>query len=169
MLRRVLAGSRYLVLIAVVGSLLASLLVLIYGGLTVVSIGVEVVTHATFTTTGAKHLAVECIEVIDLFLLGTVLYIVALGLYELFIDANLPTPPWLVIADLDDLKAKLTGVIIVLLAVTFLGSVVEWNGSPTILALGVSVGLVLFALSYLLTSGSKTRRVETPEQTHREV
>ncbi len=168
MLRRMLAGSRYLVLIAVIGSFLASIIILLYGGLTVVGIGFEVVTHATFTPAGAKPLAVECIEVIDLFLLGTVLYIVALGLYELFIDASLPTPPWLVIADLDDLKAKLIGVIIVLLAVTFLANVVTWDGSPTILALGVAVGLVLFALGYL-SRGSKGRRGEEQEKTNEEV
>ena len=155
MLRRVLAGSRYLILIAVVGSFLASLLILIYGGLTVIGIGIDVVVHANFTTDGAKHLAVECIEVIDLFLLGTVLYIVALGLYELFIDASLPTPSWLVITTLDDLKAKLTGVIVVLLAVTFLAAVVDWNGSTNIVALGVAVGLVLFALGFIINRGTK--------------
>ena len=168
MLRRTLAGSRYLVLIAVIGSFLASIIVLIYGGLTVVSIGFEAVTHATFTTTGAKYLAVECIEVIDLFLLGTVLYIVALGLYELFIDANLPTPPWLVITNLDDLKAKLTGVITVLLAVTFLANVVEWGGNTSILALGIAIGLVLFALGYLLNRGNKNHYAEMQEETKTE-
>lgn len=135
MLRRILAGSRYLVLIAVFGSFLASVLVLIYGGLAVVSIILEVLAHATFTVEGSKGLAVACIEVIDLFLLGTVLYIVALGLYELFIDEHLPTPSWLVITTLDDLKSKLLGVIIVLLAVTFLAAVVTWDGSMTIVAL----------------------------------
>lgn len=165
MLRRVLAGSRYLILIAVLGSFLTSVIILIYGGLTVVSIGVEVVTHAAFTITGAKHLAVESIEVIDLFLLGTVLYIIALGLYELFIDASLPTPPWLIIANLDDLKAKLTGVIIVVLAVTFLANVVEWDGNTNILALGIAIGLVLFALGFLLTRGNKSHHAEKPNDT----
>ncbi len=42
-------------------------------------------------------------------------------------------PHWLVITDLDDLKGKLLGVITVLLAVTFLGDVVTWDGSKGIL------------------------------------
>jgi len=151
MLRRILASSRYFIIIAVLGSFLAAIALIFYGGLTTVNILIEVFTHATFTIVGAKHLAVECIEVIDLFLLATVLYIVALGLYELFIDENLPVLPWLVITNLDDLKAKLTGVITVSLAVTFLAYVVEWDGNTNILALGVSVGLVLFALSFLLS------------------
>ena len=161
MLRRILAGSRYMVVIAVLGSFLASVVVLIYGGLTVLNIIIDVFSHGAFTVDGAKHLAVECIEIIDLFLLGTVLYITALGLYELFIDASLPTLPWLVVRTLDDLKAKLTGVIIVLLAVTFLAEVVTWNGSTSILALGVAVGLVLFALGYILNIGSRSHPQDT--------
>lgn len=151
MIRRILASSRYLVIIAVLGSFLAAIALIFYGGLTIINILIEIFTHPTFTITGAKHLAVESIEVIDLFLLATVLYIVALGLYELFIDENLPVLPWLVITNLDDLKAKLTGVITVSLAVTFLAYVVEWDGNTNILALGVSIGLVLFALSFLLS------------------
>ena len=155
MIRRILAGSRYMVIIAVIGAFLASLVVIIYGGITVLGIIADVLTHGSFTVDGAKHLAVECIEIIDLFLLGTVLYIVALGLYELFIDESLPTPAWLVITTLDDLKAKLIGVIIVLLAVTFLAEVVTWNGSTSILSLGVAVGLVLLALTGILSFTSR--------------
>src|SRR2546430_666113 len=83
---------------------------------------------------------------IDLFLLGTVLYIVALGLYELFIDDRLPMPAWLLIQDLDDLKNKLIGVVIVLLGVTFLGKVVTWDGDRNILFFGGASALVIIAL-----------------------
>src|SRR5690349_14613036 len=131
MLRRILSGSRYFVIIAALATFLASVSILIYGGITVLSIIYEMFAHGQFTTTEAKHLAVEFIELIDLFLLGTVLYIIALGLYELFIDDKLSMPPWLVITSLDDLKGKLIGVVIVLLAVTFLGAVVNWDNSPT--------------------------------------
>ncbi len=155
MIRRILASSRYFVIIAVLGSFLAAIALLFYGGLTTINILIEIFAHLTFTIAGAKHLAIECIEVIDLFLLATVLYIVALGLYELFIDENLPVLSWLVITNLDDLKAKLIGVITVSLAVTFLAYVVEWDGNTNILALGASVGIVLFALSFLLSRTTK--------------
>jgi uncharacterized membrane protein YqhA len=153
MLRKILAGSRYLILIAVIGSFLASIGALVYGGLTVVSIIFESFSHVEFTVEGAKHLELESIEIIDLFLLGTVLYIVALGLYQLFIDESLPTPKWLMITSLDDLKVRLLGVVVVLLAVTFLGEEVTWNGSINIVALGIAVGLVLFALGFILRQG----------------
>jgi uncharacterized membrane protein YqhA len=164
MLRRILSSSRYMIAIAVIGSFLASIVTLIYGGISVIGIIINIFSHGDFTANGGKSLAVESIEVIDLFLLGTVLYIVALGLYELFIDDRLLMPSWLVISDLDDLKTKLTGVIIVLLAVTFLANVVSWDGSANILALGLSIGLVLFALGFLLSTSFKPRHAPQPEE-----
>ena len=150
MWRQVLVNSRYLVLIAVVGSLIGSVAVLLSGALTVVGLAVDAFRSGAFTTEGARYTAVHAIEMIDLFLLGTVLLIVALGLYELFIDEGLPTPAWLVIASLEDLKEKLLRVVIVMLGVTFLGHVVTWDGSGQILQLGVAIGAVLAALSLLV-------------------
>ena len=49
MLRRILAGSRYIVVIGVIGSFLASIVVLIYAGITVLSIIFDVFTHGLFT------------------------------------------------------------------------------------------------------------------------
>lgn len=150
MLRNILARSRFLVIIAVIGTFLASAAILIDAGLAVVNIVFETFAQRTFTIEVIKHVAVEFIESIDLFLLGTVLYIISLGLYELFIDDLLPMPRWLVISSFDDLKERLLGIVIVLLAVSFLGFVVAWDGNTNILALGVAVGLVLLALSVLL-------------------
>ena len=91
-------------------------------------------------------------------LLGTVLYIVALGLYDLFVDPGLPVPAWLHICSLDDLKSKPTQVIVVLLGVTFLGAAVEWDGGTDILELGVAVALVITALGLATLVGRPRRR-----------
>ena len=163
MLRRALAGSRYLVIIVVIGTFLASIAVLVYGAFTVVSIIIDVFTHG-FTITGAKYFAVDASELIDLFLLGIVLYIVALGLYNLFIDDTLPMPHWLEIVNLEDLKGRLLGIVVVLLAVTFLGYVVDWNGTSNILALGIAVGVVLFALGFLLNGGLNVRHHQASDK-----
>jgi uncharacterized membrane protein YqhA len=154
MLRNILAASRYLVVIAILGIFLAAIAVFIYGGVTVVNVVLDIFTHGLFTIDGAKHLEIESIELIDLFLLGAVLYITSLGLYELFIDDSLPMPDWLVVTSLEDLKERLIGVIIVLLAVSFLGYVVNWNNTTPILSLGIAIGVVIFALAFLLNSWS---------------
>ena len=56
---------------------------------------------------------------------------------------------------LTDLKVELINVIIVLLGVSFLGAVVQWDGSPNILALGLAIGAILAAYALLLRSGGR--------------
>jgi len=151
MIRQILAGSRFLIAIPVIGSFIGAMVTLIYGGITTVKVAVETFDNPAFDMTGVKHLSVNFIELIDIYLLGTVLYIIALGLYELFIDPKLPMPAWLHIDSLEHLKEKLLGVIMVLLGVSFLGEVTEWDGDGTILNLGIAIGAVIFAFTLMLT------------------
>src|SRR5437764_11870401 len=129
MVARILGWSRFFILIAVVGSFIASAAAMTYGGLATATIVLQTFHTPDFSEKGAKLLSVGLVTMIDMFLLGTVLYIIAIGLYELFIDPSLPMPSWLRIATLDDLKERLLGVVAVLLAVTFLGSAVTWDGT----------------------------------------
>ena len=154
MLHRILAKSRYLMLIAVFGSFAASVTLLIYGALeTLITIGHTV--KGPVSSANSKQLILSCIEVVDLFLLATVFYITALGLYELFIDERIKVPDWLEIHTIDDLKTKLTSVIVVVLSVLFLSEVVRWNGGTNILPLGAGIALVIAALTYFLSSQVK--------------
>ena len=145
MFHKFLTGSRYIILIAVIGSALAALASLLYGGAkTIQAIGglVQGVGDQT-----SKSVVVSFIEVIDLFLIGTVFYIIALGLYELFIDDRLEMPAWLVIRSLDDLKSKLINSIVVIMGVYFLGALVDWNGDSSLLILSGAIALVIAALT----------------------
>jgi len=144
---RILGWSRYFIIVAVLASFTASAAAMTFGGLTTMRVVFDAFYFPDFSEKGAKLLSVALVTMIDLFLLGTVLYITAIGLYELFIDPTLPMPGWLRIATLDDLKERLLGVVAVLLAVTFLGSAVTWDGSTNILALGAAIGLVLRVVS----------------------
>jgi uncharacterized membrane protein YqhA len=146
----VLSSGRYFILLAVLGSFITSCAVLIYAFFAgVIDAFGDAVQH-DFNPEGAKHVSVEVISLVDLFLLGTVLYVVAVGLYQLFVNPHLPTPSWLKIRDLDDLKERLLGTIVVLLAVSFLGYVVTWDGSLNLLGVGAAIGVVLVAISLLL-------------------
>ena len=152
MLRQLLSSSRYVVIAAVLGALAASLALFVYGlAETAVAIA-QAIAKAEVSSKGAKALALEFIEIVDLFLLGTVLLMIALGLYELFIDADLQLPDWLQIHTFDDLKNKLIGVVIVVLAVLFLGHVVAWDGQRDLLRFGAAIALVIAALSYFLST-----------------
>jgi uncharacterized membrane protein YqhA len=162
MIHKILASSRQLILLAVICSYIASIAVLIYGVLETVHAIPSVsfanalsIHEAEISSKGGKRLVVSLIEVIDLFLLSTVFYITALGLYELFIDDRIKVPEWLEIHDIDDLKAKLISVIIVVLSVSFLGQAVTWDGNPNFLPFGASVALVIASLTYFLSGHHK--------------
>jgi uncharacterized membrane protein YqhA len=152
MLRSILAKSRYLVLAAVLGSLAAALALFAYGLAESVIVVFEVIAKADVSSKGAKLLALAFIEIVDLFLLGTVLLMIALGLYELFINADIELPEWLQVRTFDDLKNKLVGVVIVVLAVLFLGLVVSWDGERDLLRIGAAIALVISALTYFLST-----------------
>jgi uncharacterized membrane protein YqhA len=150
MVHRFFSASRYLVLIAVAGSFIAGATMLAFGGFSVVRLLSELLLTGDFGSKAAKGLALGFIESIDLFLLGTVFQIMALGLYELFIDDTIPVPSWLVIHNLDDLKKKLIGVIVVVMAVVFLGHVVNWHGEQEIIYIGIAIALVVSSMTLFL-------------------
>ena len=167
MFERILTGSRYLILIAVIGSLVASLVLLAYGGLEVIFILARAFSEITIDAKVDKGLILTFIEVVDLFLLGTAFYIIALGLYELFINDRINLPAWLEIHDFDDLKGKLISVLVVVLGVLFLGQAANSKGDANLLAYGVAIALVIAALSYFLSQKTKKARL-TPQDDEQE-
>ena len=152
-LRNVFAASRFIIGLAVLGSFVGSAILLVIATITLFRIAWNEIVNFDPENLGGRHidrLGVELIEIIDIILLGTVLYIVALGLYQLFIDHKLALPPWLKVNDLTDLKRDLIGVVVVLLGVSFLGEVVNWEGESDVLPLGAAVALVIAALGFIL-------------------
>jgi uncharacterized membrane protein YqhA len=152
-MRRLFAASRFVVALAVIATFLGSALLLVMATLTVIRlIWVEVADFTLENLSGhhVDRLGVQFIQITDIILLGTVLYIVSLGIYQLFIDHTLPLPRWLVVDDLNDLKRLLIGVTVVLLGVTFLGDVVEGDGESDLLPLGLAIALVIASLGFIL-------------------
>ena len=152
-LRNIFAASRFIIGLAVLGSFVGSAILLIIATITLFSMAWNEIANFDPDNLGGHHidrLAVDLIEITDIILLGTVLYIVALGLYQLFIDQSLALPRWLKVDDLADLKRDLIGVVVVLLGVSFLGEVVNWEGENDILPLGAGIALVIAALGFIL-------------------
>lgn len=94
---------------------------------------------------------VKSLKAIDSVLLGVIFFIIALGLYELFIEPIEGLPEWFSMKDIDQLKAKLIKVIIVVIGVSFAGRIVTWDGQTNLLGYGIGMGAVIFALSYFLS------------------
>lgn len=147
MLKKILEKSRFLVVIAVLGCLIAMLTLLVFGFYEIVAVLLKIPSGAV----DSKTVVLKFIETVDAFLLATVFLIIAVGLYELFVDSSLEMPEWLEINSLDDLKAKLVKTVIIVLGVIFLGNTARWTGGADIVYLGGGVAAVIFALTYFLS------------------
>lgn len=147
-MKSVFENVRYVVFIAVVGLLLAGIAALLFGGVMTVSIILEIFRRAEFNTEAARLLSTDLIELIDLYLLGTVLLITAIGLYQLFINSHIVLPEWLSVTNLEQLKFNLLAVIVVMLAILFLSAAASAPPAATgFLAYGAAVALVLAAIA----------------------
>ena len=138
--------TRFLVAIPVLGLFASALTLTVMAAVETA----RVIGHAAVGELLKKDAVLEFIELADVFLLATVLYIMSLGLYELFIDDSAPLPEWLTIHSLDDLKSKLVGVIAVVLAVSFLGSVIKGIDPQALAYQGVGIAAVVAAMGYFL-------------------
>jgi uncharacterized membrane protein YqhA len=79
MLKSLLNGSRLLVLAAVLGALAGAAALFVYGLVDTVVIIARTIANGEVSTTGAKQVMLYFIEIFDLFLLGTVMLIMALS------------------------------------------------------------------------------------------
>ena len=147
MIRVITSGSKWLFSLSVIGTALIALFLFIMGFLMVIFAIVQTVIYPEFNVHFLKELLATFIEIIDVFLVATVFYILALGLYELFI-AKAPLPGSLRICNLDDLKSTLLGMIIIALAVLILGAALTWNGTSAILEYGVAIAAGIAAISF---------------------
>ena len=159
MLTRLLALSRYFTVVAVIGILLASVALLMYEAVVVVTAMGTVLNTASsgeISSKLAKMLAVGVIEAVDIFLIAIVAHMIGLGLYRLFVDPELPLPSWLKIRDLDDLKNNLVSSVIAVLSVLFLREAVGWDGERDLLRFGGALAMVIGVLTlYLVAKGRK--------------
>ncbi len=102
-----------------------------------------------------KETIVDVLASIDAILLGTVLLVIGYGLYELFVDMHLDVPDWLEINNLDDLKAKLIGVIVAIIAVIFVGELVDSDSANDVMYYGIGAGAVVIALAAFSLNSKK--------------
>jgi len=160
---RLIGLIRYIIIVAVLATLIAATALILFGTVETYVVIRDVFSKGEFTSKVAKALLLSFIEITDIFLLATVLYIIALGLYELFIDHQVPVPNWLEIRTLDDLKDKLIGVVIVVIGVGFLGQFTTWNGETNLLISGGGAALVIAALTFFLGQKSKKDKDQDKE------
>ncbi len=160
-------NSRFVVLLAVAGSLFAGFAIF-YMATVDVALLVQHAAHyadADMTAEARKALhdstVSHIVEVVDGYLLATVLLIFSLGLYELFVSdinqaqGSKASSKILVISSLDDLKSRLAKVIIMILIVTLFEEALNMKVSAPIDLLYLGGAIALIALALYLTHGGE--------------
>ena len=155
---QMVASSRFFVLIATVSLFLAFMAVMV----STIIVTVMTILHAMDTSSGTtqNEMIGKLIKQADYALLATVLYVLALGLYSLFVDDRVPMPSWLRITNLGQLKELLAGVVVVAIAVIFLGQALTWNGISDLLAPGLASAAVIAALALFLWQAARERALD---------
>ena len=151
-MRKVLGYTRYAVFIPALASIVGALLLMAQGSIAVIAAAYNSIFRGYYL----KETIVEVLTAVDAILLGTVLLVIGYGLYELFIDADLDVPMWLRVDDLDDLKSKLIGVIVAIIAVVFVGVFVDVNRADDVVAYGVGAGALVAGLALFSLATKKT-------------
>jgi uncharacterized membrane protein YqhA len=170
----ILSKTRYLVIVPVIGLTFAACAFFVVGGVGLVALIVREILNAL---AGAAHQAtgegvpfvVQTVEYVHQFLIGTVFFITAAGLYQLFIH-DVSFPGWLKIESAEELETGLIGVTVAVLAVNFMGFVFTRDPADVldygagialpIAALALFVGLRTWAAHF---SKSRARMEEQPD------
>lgn len=152
-----ITGTRFFVLIPVIGLAIAAVILFIKGGIELIYFLPELISGMEETATHG-NIIVEIVEIVHLFLVGTVLFITSLGLYELFIEP-LPLSPWLKTHNIEELELNLVGLTIVVLAVNFLSVIFEEQENNLALY-GIGYALPIVALAYFMKVRSIMTRNE---------
>jgi uncharacterized membrane protein YqhA len=142
-------GSKWLFSLAIIGTGIICAILFIYGFvLSFSSVYIAITTFSLENMHGVQKFLAMAIEIIDIFLVATVFFLISMGLYELFI-AKAPLPGWVEIRNLDDLKTKLLGLIVIALAVLFLGVALTIS-SINFLEFGVALAVMILAITAYL-------------------
>jgi uncharacterized membrane protein YqhA len=161
-----LFNSRYITLLAILGSLFSSVVMFIMGTMKIANTVVmfwSQITGAQNMAHNSGALVALFVSSVDIYLFATVLLIFSNGLYELFIKRGNPDGRstelgrnWLRIGSLDDLKSSLGKVVLMILIVWFFEKslIIEYSTALDLLCLGV--GILLLSGALYLTHGKDT-------------
>jgi uncharacterized membrane protein YqhA len=150
-LRRLLTQVRYIPLIGVLASLIASLTIFVKAATMTLLQSWVVLTDSAKNS----HYEVQMIEIMDQFLVGIGFLVFALGIYEIFISP-LALPPALTFRNLHDVKASLSNIIVLAMAVTFLEKLESFENPQDTLFFGLAIAIVSAVLIAFRHFGTET-------------
>lgn len=160
----VLWNSRLVVLAAVLASLAAAFAMFFMASVDAVFMLSHLLQYASPDLVGAERVnlrsetVTHVVEIVDGYLLATVLLIFAMGLYELFVrkidqaeNDEGGVPNVLMITSLDDLKSRLAKVVMMILVVRYFEYALQMNFSTPLDLLHFAAGIALLGLALYLS------------------
>jgi len=165
-------NSRFIILAAVIGSLLAGFAIFYMATVDVINLFQHSLHYADSSLTEESRKALHdsivshIVEVVDGYLLATVMLIFSLGLYELFISdidqahGSKAASKILVINNLDDLKSKLAKVILMIMIVTLFEEAITMHMSTPLDLVYFGAAIALIALALYLTHAADGHSAE---------
>jgi uncharacterized membrane protein YqhA len=154
-------GSRFIIILSVVFGLVGAISLFIVASFDIYDTAKYVLStyiNQTHPENFHQDVVGGIIGAVDLYLIGVVMLLFAFGLYELFIseidvakDENGEENSLLAIHSLDQLKDKISKVIVMVLVVTFFQKVghTEYNGALDMLYFALSITAVAVGLFFL--------------------
>ncbi|WP_404416308.1 YqhA family protein [Marinospirillum sp.] len=159
---RFLWSSRFLILIAVIASLLGSLVLFVVGTLDIIQVASKTVGYYLGHAEQSVHdfIVTDIIIAIDIYLVAVVLLIFGAGIYRLFIstidesEASGTGHPFN-IQTFDELKDKIVRVVILAVIIEFFRAVVDISFSTPLDAIYLALSVLALAASLYLMSVSQ--------------
>ncbi|MBP5980038.1 MAG: YqhA family protein [Halomonas sp.] len=156
-------NSRFLVMLAIIPSLLGSLALFVVGTMDILNVVRDVISYYLLGSTQDIHenLVPEIVIAVDIYLIAIVLLIFGLGIYRLFVsridqaEERYPKHPFNV-ASLDQLKDKIARVVILAVIIEFFRAVVDIRFTTPLEAIYLAISvLALAAALYLMSLAHK--------------
>ena len=165
---RFLWHSRFLVLVAVLSSLLGALVLFVVGTMDIVGLMMDTVNYYLGSGTQDIHdfLVTDIVIAIDIYLIAVVLLIFGLGIYRLFVSPIEATEehgshhPFNV-QSFDELKDKIVRVVILAVIIEFFRAVVDIRFLTALDAIFLALSVLALAVSLFLMSKSHTNNGES--------
>lgn len=160
--------GRYFIAVASILTILASGF-LIFAGIWEFVNGVPSILNYLLRHEGHHiELSVHFFSAIDLFMVAVVMFVMGIGLFELFVDTDqsIDYPAWLKIRDLNDLKEKLIAAVVVVIVITFLKHIVMWENPLGTLYFSGAIAIVIMAITLFskLVVGDESRKKKDEEK-----
>ncbi|MGE3987898.1 YqhA family protein [Pseudorhodoplanes sp.] len=154
--KRVVVSSRFLSIVAVLGTLAGSMLMFVLGAINIYAAFRFGFTDEHGDDVFGTRAVINVIEGLDRFLIAIVLLYFSYGVYSLFIhpeegEEELSLPGWLRVTQIGQLKQVVAELIVIILFVLFLRQALETFSAPNdSLTMNALVSLMVLPVSTLL-------------------